>query len=160
VSVVSHILSPVHCAIPVPCVVSPHLSLSRVRGPCSSFPVLMSLVPPSFPLFSPCRLSCPCTWYALSPSCPCPCPCPGPGPCTPPSTLRAVAHSRGGGCWVVVLAVVLMPAVPAMPAFPMPLAPSSHHPHPWCSPFPPHKQLLMAAVRGAAVLADVGVIRL
>jgi hypothetical protein len=59
----------------------------------------------------------------------------------------------------VVMAVVLVPAVPAVPAFPMPLAPSSCH-HPWCSPFPPHEQLLMAVVRGAAVLADVGVIRL
>jgi hypothetical protein len=39
-----------------------------VRGPCSSFPIPMSLVPPSFPLFSPCRLSCPCAWYAPSPS--------------------------------------------------------------------------------------------
>jgi hypothetical protein len=47
----------------------------------------------------------------------------------------------------VVLAVVLVPAVPAVPAFPMPLAPSSHH-RPWCSPFPPYKQLLMAVVRG------------
>jgi hypothetical protein len=68
VSIVSHILSPVHCAIPVLCVVSPRLSLSHVHGPCSSFPVLMSLVPPSFPLFGPCHLSCPCAWYALSPS--------------------------------------------------------------------------------------------
>jgi hypothetical protein len=68
VSVVSHILSPVHCAVPVPCVVSPRLSLSRVRGPCSLFPVPMSLVPPSFLLFGPCRLSCPCVWYAPSPS--------------------------------------------------------------------------------------------
>jgi hypothetical protein len=39
-----------------------------VRGPCSLFPVPMSLVPPSFPLFGPCHLSCPCAWYALSPS--------------------------------------------------------------------------------------------
>jgi hypothetical protein len=68
VSIVSHILSPVHCAVPVPCVVSPHLLLSRVHGPCSSFPVPMSLVPPLFLLFGPCRLSCPCGWYAPSPS--------------------------------------------------------------------------------------------
>jgi hypothetical protein len=68
VSVVSHILSPVRRAIPVPCVVSPHLPLSRVHGPRSSFPVPTSLVPPSFPLFGPCRLSCPCAWCALSPS--------------------------------------------------------------------------------------------
>jgi hypothetical protein len=67
VSVVSHIPSPVHCAIPVPCVVSPCLPLSCVHGPCSSFPVLTSLVPPSFPLFGPCRLSCPCAWCAPSP---------------------------------------------------------------------------------------------
>jgi hypothetical protein len=38
-----------------------------VRGPCSSFPIPMLLVPPSFLLFGPCRLSCPCAWYALSP---------------------------------------------------------------------------------------------
>jgi hypothetical protein len=66
VSVVSHIPSPVRCAIPVPCVVSPCLLLSHVHGPRSSFPVLTSLVPPSFPLFSPCRLSCPCAWCAPS----------------------------------------------------------------------------------------------
>jgi hypothetical protein len=41
----------------------------------------------------------------------------------------------------------------------MPLAPSSHH-RPWCSPFPPHEQLLVAVVQGAAVLADVGIIQL
>jgi hypothetical protein len=66
VSVVSHIPSPVCCAIPIPCVVSPHLLLSRVHGPCSSFPIPMSLVPPSFPLFGPCRLCCPCAWCAPS----------------------------------------------------------------------------------------------
>jgi hypothetical protein len=68
VSVVSHIPSPVHRAIPVPCVVSPRLPLSRVHGPCSLFPVPTSLVPPSFPLFGPCHLSCPCAWCAPSPS--------------------------------------------------------------------------------------------
>jgi hypothetical protein len=52
----------------------------------------------------------------------------------------------------VVLAVVFMPA------FPMPLAPSSCHPCSWYSPFPPHEQLLVAAVQGAAVLADMGVV--
>jgi hypothetical protein len=90
----------------------------------------------------------------------CPGPDPSSGPCTPPSTLQAVAHSGGRGCWVVVLAVVFMPAVLTVPAFPMPLAPSSCHPHPWCSPFPPHEQLLVVAVQGAAVLADMGVVRL
>jgi hypothetical protein len=70
VSVVSHIPSPVRCAIPVPCVISPRLPLSRVHGPRSSFPVPALLVPPSFLLFGPCRLSCPCAWCApsLSPS--------------------------------------------------------------------------------------------
>jgi hypothetical protein len=68
VSVVSHIPSPVRRAIPIPCVVSPCLPLSRVHGPRSSFPVLTSLVPPSFPLFGPCCLSCPCAWCAPSPS--------------------------------------------------------------------------------------------
>jgi hypothetical protein len=68
VSVVSHILSPVHCTVPVPCVISPCLSLSRMCGPCSLFSVLTLLVPPSFPLFGPCRLSGPCAWCALSPS--------------------------------------------------------------------------------------------
>jgi hypothetical protein len=68
VSVISHIPSPVHRAIPVPCVVSPHLPLSHVHGPHSLFPVPTLLVPPSFPLFGPCRLSCPCAWCALSPS--------------------------------------------------------------------------------------------
>jgi hypothetical protein len=66
--VVSHIPSPVCRAIPVPCVISPHLPLSRVHGPRSSFPVLTSLAPPSFPLFGPCHLSCPCAWCAPSPS--------------------------------------------------------------------------------------------
>jgi hypothetical protein len=75
VSVVSHILSPVRCAIPVPCAVSPRLLLSCMHGPRSLFPVPTSLAPPSFPLFSPCRLSCPCTWCALSPS-----PSPSPSP--------------------------------------------------------------------------------
>jgi hypothetical protein len=75
VSVVSHIPSPVRHAIPVPCVVSPHLPLSCVHGPRSSFPVPTSLVPPSFPLFGPCCLSCPCAWCALSPS-----PSPSPSP--------------------------------------------------------------------------------
>jgi hypothetical protein len=52
----------------------------------------------------------PCMWCA-------PChPGPGPGPCTPPSTLQAVACSGGGGCWVVVLAVVPMPAIPVVPS--------------------------------------------
>jgi hypothetical protein len=67
-SVVSHILSPVRRAIPVSCVVSPRLPLSCVHGPRSSFPIPMLLVPPSFLLFGPCRLSCPCTWCAPSPS--------------------------------------------------------------------------------------------
>jgi hypothetical protein len=68
VSVISHILSPVHRAVPVPCVISPHLLLSCVHDPCSSFPVPMSLVPLLFPLLGPCRLSCPCAWCAPSPS--------------------------------------------------------------------------------------------
>jgi hypothetical protein len=68
VSVISHIPSPVRCAIPVPCVVSPCLPLSRMHGPRSSFPIPTSLVPPLFPLFGPCRLSCPCAWCAPSPS--------------------------------------------------------------------------------------------
>jgi hypothetical protein len=139
-SVISHIPSSVHHAISISHVVSPRLLFSHVHGPCSSFHVLMSLVPPLFPLFSPCCLSCPCMWCALflflswswswswfwSLH-------------LPPSTLQAVAHSRGGGCWVVVLAVVFVPAVPTMPAFPMPLAPSSHHSCLWCFLFPPHE---------------------
>jgi hypothetical protein len=142
-----------------------HVSLALV---CRSL-ACMAPVPrsPSRRRWSPPHFRCLVLVVCLAPArgvlcprpCPCPCPCPGPGPCTPPSTLRAVARSGGGGCWVVVLAVVLVPAVPAVPAFPMPLAPSSRH-HPWCSPFPPHEQLLVAVVRGAAVLADVGIIRL
>ena len=51
-----------------------HVSLALICcslvcvAPCSSFPVPMLLVPPSFPLFSPRLLSCPCAWCAPSPS--------------------------------------------------------------------------------------------
>jgi hypothetical protein len=116
-------------------------------GPCSLFPVLTLLVPPRFC----CLVLVVCLAPVHGVLCPCPCPHPdpdpGPGPCTPPSTLQAVARSGGGGCWVVVLAVVFVP-VSTVPAFPMPLAPSSCHPHPWCSLFPPHEQLLMAGSSG------------
>jgi hypothetical protein len=65
-SIISYILSPIHCAISIPCVIS-HLCCSLTCvAPCSSFPDLTSLVPPSFLLFGPCCLSCPCVWCALS----------------------------------------------------------------------------------------------
>jgi len=42
---------------------------------------------------------------------------------------------------------------------PAPCTPRRHRrPHPCCSPFPPHEQLLVAAVRGAAMLVDVGIV--
>jgi hypothetical protein len=91
VSVVSHIPSPIHHAIPVPCVVTPHLSFTCACGPCPWFPVPMLLVPPSFSLFGPCHLSFPCMWCAPSPS------WSWSWSLHPPSTLQAVACSGGGG---------------------------------------------------------------
>jgi hypothetical protein len=46
------------------------------------------------------------------------------GPHTPPSTLRAVAHSGGGGCWVVFVALPLVLIIPI---------PAASHFHPTSS---------------------------
>jgi hypothetical protein len=80
--VVSYVLSPIHHAVPVPCVITPHLSFTHMPGPHPLFPVLMLLVPPSFPLSSVLPPVC----GVLHPH-PGPGPGPGPGPCTPPSIL-------------------------------------------------------------------------
>jgi hypothetical protein len=63
-------------------------------------------------------------WLSSSPRpiC-CPCPCPFYGPHTPPSTLRAVARSGGGRCWVVFVA---LPLVPVILVVPIPAAPHFH----------------------------------
>jgi hypothetical protein len=64
-----------------------------------------------------------CLWSSSSPRPIC-CPCPHPfyGPHTPPSTLRAVARSGGGRCWVMFVAlplvlVILVVPIPAAPRF-------------------------------------------
>ena len=104
---------PVICGFPVSCPLF-HLSLSPVPSP------FLSVVVVSRPVWSSphpicCRHPCP-----HSHSCPCPCS----GPHTPPSTLQAVAHSGGGGCWVVSIALPLAPIVLVIP---IPAAPCFHH---------------------------------
>jgi hypothetical protein len=67
-SVVSHILSPGHYAVPVPCVITPRLSFTCVPGPHPDV-----IGPPPFLLLS-----------VLPPACGVLHPRPGPGPCTSP----------------------------------------------------------------------------
>jgi hypothetical protein len=63
---------------------------------------------------SPCPICHPCPHPH---SRPCPCLCSGPH--TPPSTLRAVARSGGGGFWVVFMALplIFVIPIPAAPCF-------------------------------------------
>jgi hypothetical protein len=126
------------CVAPVPC------SLSRCH-------------------WSPPRFHCSVLVICLAPVCgvlrPRPCPHPGPGPCTPPSTLRAVARSGSGGVLGCGSGCSPRASCPRCASLPHASGPMSCH-CPWCSPFPPHEQLLVAVVQGAAVLVDVGNIRL
>jgi hypothetical protein len=105
-----------------------HVSLALV---CRSL-ACMAPVPrsPSRCRWSPPRFHCLVLVICLAPACgmlhPCPCPHPGPGPCTSPSTLQAVAHSGGGGCWVVVPRASLShasgPIIPSSPSLVLPVS--------------------------------------